>query len=1169
MVPQYTIFVSYSQSDNLTRWVSRFALDLEQHLPSELKIRANCLIWRDDRLSQSEPFPAEIRAAAAAADIYLAIVSHQYFNSEWCRTEREVFLSARGEEAAGRLFLIHYRPVERDHDVWPAEFTEVLGFEFFERHPDGFTLPLGDDPQQPGHLYRERVRRVASQIAKKLEEIDDARRQALRHAAGRGKGALKRREGGPPPREARVLVLTPRDVARDGLLLVERVQESRGLRVDGREITLVPGTFEDLLAAGRQRGGGTPLHVVVLVVWSELGVHPDGEGAGGEHGSLVEGTYRVARERGAAVLLYRCTRELTLRPDDPDWEQKVTSLKGVSQFFAPLQDGSAGGLALHSSYQTSDELLERFEGDLQTLLAAAVERSAREVQLRLPELFPSSPAPADMDEVLRAYLGWVEEKHERLELRGIGGTLSLASIPLEDVYIALRGVRVSEHERQQSRALLQAELFSLVRALPEGVSALDFAQLVEEAEARALVDNPVMPFLTERDRVGTAADQPAEITLSLGEAFRTERWLVVLGDPGSGKTTLLRWLARTLARALIPAPHDPTLTVEVPAYKVDPSVSRDDARRVVLGPARLPVLVRVSEFADALLKARKNGQTLALIDFLGMHTWQGESPGIQPDWLNQLIRGFLRLGRGVVLLDGMDEVTASSQRDEVVHAIEAFIADWINDRGESRPGTREAGWSVHRLGVPWESGGNQIVITSRIAGYHASPIAGPITHMTVQPMQRRAVEHFCDAWTLAVYRESFPDGGAAAMEDARREAEGLKAEIFNPLSPQVWELASNPLMITILALIYRNRKGELPRQRPELYHRALEILIENWRFTDISTEEFIYVLSPLAARIHSEYATGLVREDEMREIITRELAGYRGESADAPPPRFVREVKSFIRRVGEDVGLLSERSTRLYGFLHLTFQEYLAGLYLVRDRNGAGQALVDRLDQPRWREPILLALGHVSSNPDWGPEARGKLLRQILDADDPLGDLLPRGPLLVIGALPEMENVPDELVSELLDRLLRAYTLSANDDASNALARQIEKAVNTVYNSRHRDQVVTNLARLLTLEGPADMDRIMACASLVRANGWRPPELVGPLLRCQPFDDAKWKLPVTEILRGFVASPLPPTAKLVQRENEVDALGRELQAMRDGSWERAVRGDIAALEARLGELEAG
>src|SRR5262249_49401145 len=141
----------------------------------------------------------------------------------------------------------------------------------------------------------------------------------------------------------------------------------------------------------------------------------------------------------------------------------------------------------------------------------------------------------------------------------------------------------------------------------------------------------------------------------------------------------------------------------------------------------------------------------------------------------------------------------------------------------------------------------------------------------------------------------------------------------------------------------------------------------------------------------------------------------------APPggPALEQQVESFLRVVREDVGLLAARGERIYGFLHLTFQEYLAALYLVRDPHSAAGEVIARLDDPRWREPILLALGRVGSS--WGPQERDTLLEGLLDADDPLADLLPRTAVLMASALDEMAEVSDRTVQEVARRLLRAY----------------------------------------------------------------------------------------------------------------------------------------------------
>src|SRR5260370_6035188 len=127
-----------------------------------------------------------------------------------------------------------------------------------------------------------------------------------------------------------------------------------------------------------------------------------------------------------------------------------------------------------------------------------------------------------------------------------------------------------------------------------------------------------MPSIIERDRPGdasmTASEKAAIVTL--GEAFRKERWMVILGDPGSGKTTLARWIALKLAIAWIHGED----SVHVPAYQVDPKVDKSDPSIIDIGPVRLPVLLRVSEFSEAYQRARQRGETLSIADFLGRHS---------------------------------------------------------------------------------------------------------------------------------------------------------------------------------------------------------------------------------------------------------------------------------------------------------------------------------------------------------------------------------------------------------------------------------------------------------------------------------------------------------------------------------------------------------------------
>ncbi|CAF4233391.1 unnamed protein product [Rotaria sp. Silwood2] len=83
--------------------------------------------------------------------------------------------------------------------------------------------------------------------------------------------------------------------------------------------------------------------------------------------------------------------------------------------------------------------------------------------------------------------------------------------------------------------------------------------------------------------------------------LRSNRWIVVLGDPGSGKTTFVRWLvSKSIGKV---RGHMPTMCND----RIT-SVGDDDKDKNAHGsdesfldrPIRIPILIRVGEFAEAL-----------------------------------------------------------------------------------------------------------------------------------------------------------------------------------------------------------------------------------------------------------------------------------------------------------------------------------------------------------------------------------------------------------------------------------------------------------------------------------------------------------------------------------------------------------------------------------------
>jgi predicted NACHT family NTPase len=100
---------------------------------------------------------------------------------------------------------------------------------------------------------------------------------------------------------------------------------------------------------------------------------------------------------------------------------------------------------------------------------------------------------------------------------------------------------------------------------------------------------------------------------------------------------------------------------------------------------------------------------------------------------------------------------------------------------------------------------------------------------------------------------------------------------------------------------------------------------------------------------------------------------------DAPEER----ARAILEDNKNSVGILIERADGYFSFLHRTFQEYLASIWLLDDPEHAVERIGAKMDDPRWREPVLLAFGHATLRGDSKREFRDQLIRQMIDTDEP------------------------------------------------------------------------------------------------------------------------------------------------------------------------------------------
>ncbi|HLP62673.1 MAG TPA: NACHT domain-containing protein, partial [Candidatus Deferrimicrobium sp.] len=268
------------------------------------------------------------------------------------------------------------------------------------------------------------------------------------------------------------------------------------------------------------------------------------------------------------------------------------------------------------------------------------------------------------------------------------------------------------------------------------------------------------------------------------------------------------------------------------------------------------------------------------------------------------------------LLDGLDEVAEEDRRREVI--------DWIQ-----RQNIRK----------------NALLVTSRFSGLQEAKglkFHDAVPVFEVQNFDIADIEGFLENWyqniEVAVAGAENKNG---AVQKGKKEYEHLMEIIKSENHENLRKLAVNPLLLTIIAIVHRTR-AVLPKERHKLYEECLKVMIELWnvanRKLDVSftVENSLDNLSNLAVFLMTENR----REMELREIEDQLPGEIEGKSLDF-----------FLKEMVLKAGLLYESEGK-YGFLHLTFQEYLAAWHFARGKDQ--NAILAFRDKDYWTETFKL-----------------------------------------------------------------------------------------------------------------------------------------------------------------------------------------------------------------------
>ncbi len=545
------------------------------------------------------------------------------------------------------------------------------------------------------------------------------------------------------------------------------------------------------------------------------------------------------------------------------------------------------------------------------------------------------------------------------------------------------------NEYMDPRGVMQTTRSAMLK-LDEVYVSLKAERQVERTWTRDRFNKPGRDYETELfdeweqrelERFQLKAQEKRTESVELPVAVKANARMVVLGDPGAGKTTLMRFLALHFARAV----------------QQNETIVRD-AENEEYGEACLPIFVRISRYAEYL---REHPAT-SLRRFLPLAF---DELNMAPEKLQRLFDDALRAKRAFVLLDGLDEVIAPGDRAQIATRIDEFVS--------ANPG-------------------NRFLVTSRIAGYRIAPLGSEFAEFTLEDMETEQIHRFLQRWCLAYERHLTPDAPESDVQDrATVEVADVERALQDNLG--VRRLATNPLLLTILCLIKRNG-AHMPRRRVELYELATQTLLRDWQLHRgipgvqcVEEDEALRLLGPLALWLHETKPTGMASKRDVQEHLADLLAKQRGKEPDGE--EVTKAVDDFLRRVREHTGLFVERAPGYFGFMHLTFEEYYVGRELLRRYKTTAKTIYKHRHQPRWEEPILLAIGYESkSRPEYASDLiRSAILAQGEEAQEEgfqpgaYENVLHRDLLFAAHCLGDCAGAETSLIRDVAGKLVSLY----------------------------------------------------------------------------------------------------------------------------------------------------
>lgn len=404
--------------------------------------------------------------------------------------------------------------------------------------------------------------------------------------------------------------------------------------------------------------------------------------------------------------------------------------------------------------------------------------------------------------------------------------------------------------------------------------------------------------------------------------------IVLIGGPGQGKTTIGQFVAQCFRASILNARPKNTLVPEVRQALSDiKEQCKAEGIRSTKG-RRFPIRIVLNDLAKEL--ARIDGPATLLAYIVSRIAKRTDQIVSAEDF-----RGWLKIYPWVLILDGLDEVPDTSNRDQVLKAVNEF---WID--------AQEANADI------------LAIATTRPQGYNEDFSPTFYRHFYLTPLSPLRALHY--AKRLVAIRHQ------ADTDRCQNILQKLEVALDDKSSAR---LMRSPLQVTIMAVLV-DMAGEPPPDRWNLFQRYYEVIYKREESRDIPAAAILKGHKPdidsihwwvgLALQIESESSGGtdarLTQERLERIVCARlESEGHEGEE-------LANLTHNIITAAAERLVFLVGVEANQAGFEIRSLQEFMAAEALMNGTDSDVNKRLHRIGRHvMWQNVFLFAAGRCFS----------------------------------------------------------------------------------------------------------------------------------------------------------------------------------------------------------------